>query len=270
MKYLKRYNEELRYGTYVSAANKLKNIGHNRRSGIMSDWAEKVREKERELDRLSEFKKNEPFGVFDLDIVKQIYNPKGESFYDESVLSGKFLIGVSFQSDWTYDMFSDNLSDDNGFKYGFSLVFEFSVMPADEETKIEFDKIYKWNDDFMSRGAYWCARMYFNIIKPNGGLSIEPDGKYSFDVMENEGIVFKDRSNAMRFKKLFSDAISGKNNWGSNSWSPSGLSDGVKKFFTQKHTTRLTQEEFDKMMEGGYEKVVDATKKMSLNQLYRN
>jgi len=269
MKYLKKYNELKSY-TYRRTADKLKSLGHNRRAGVMIDWSTEIENRERESARLSEFKKNEPFGVFDLDIVKQRYNPTDKSYYDETVLSGKFLIGASFQSDWTYDMFSDNLSDDNGFKYGFSLVFEFSVMPADEETKVEFDKIYKWNDDFMSNGSYWCGRLYFNIIKPNGVLSIDPDGKYTFDVMENEGIVFKDRANALKFKKLFIDAISGKNNWGSHSWSPRGLSDEVKKFFTEKHTTRLTQEEFDKMMEGGYDKLVEATKKMSLNQLYRN
>lgn len=42
MKYLKKFNEELRTYTYRTAANKLRQIGHVRRSSVLDDWSNKV------------------------------------------------------------------------------------------------------------------------------------------------------------------------------------------------------------------------------------
>jgi len=267
MKYLKKFNELKSY-TYKKASDKLKTMGHPRRAGVMKDWAIEVENRERENARLEEFKRHEPHGVFELDLTGYKWDPVAKKSNEYSILSGKFLLAASYQSDWTADSFCDNLPDD--FQYGFNLIFEFGVMPADDETRAKFDKIKDWQDDFMSNGVYWCSRIYYNIIDANGGMTINPTGVYSLDSMESDCVKFKDRANAIKFKKLFSDAIADKNNWGSSRWTPLSLGGQVKNFFTKNPSTRLNQEDFEKMMEGGYEKLVESTKRMSVNQLYKN
>ena len=42
MKYLKKFNEELKPRTYLSAAKKLKAIGHTDRAKALEDWAEET------------------------------------------------------------------------------------------------------------------------------------------------------------------------------------------------------------------------------------
>jgi len=267
MKHLNKFNELKSY-TYKKASDKLKTMGHPRRAGVMKDWAIETENREREAARNEEFKRNGPYGVFDLDIMTSKWDPNTKKSNHHSLISGKFVLSISYQSDWTIDSFCDNVADD--FKYGFNLIFEFGVMPADEETRFKFDKLKDWQDDFMSNGAYWCSRIYYNVIPSTGGMIINPTGSYSFDSMENDWIEFKDRANAIKFKKLFSDAIAGKNNWGTSRWTPLSLGDQVKPFFTKNPSSRLSQEDFDNMMEGGYEKLVESTKRMSVNQLYKN
>jgi hypothetical protein len=66
MKYLKRFNEELKASTYKSAATKLTQIGHKRRGAQMLDFATQ-REKEEERMRLQETRDElsrfEPFNL---------------------------------------------------------------------------------------------------------------------------------------------------------------------------------------------------------------
>ena len=46
MKYLKRFNEELRPRTYLSAAKKLTTIGHTDRANTLKDWANETEKRE--------------------------------------------------------------------------------------------------------------------------------------------------------------------------------------------------------------------------------
>ena len=72
MKYLKRFNEELKPGTYFSAARKLTKLGDAGRASKLKEWGEKIEIK----DNLIKWKENlqtySPFGIFKLNIV----NPK--------------------------------------------------------------------------------------------------------------------------------------------------------------------------------------------------
>ena len=50
MKYLKRFNEELRPQTYMSAARKLDKLGHHDRSKDLKDWGLEMESRE-EMDK---------------------------------------------------------------------------------------------------------------------------------------------------------------------------------------------------------------------------
>ena len=74
MKYLKRFNEELRPRTYLSAAKKLTAIGHTDRAKELKDWAEET-EKREEIakwkDRLQDYGL---FGTYKMNIVNPLPN----------------------------------------------------------------------------------------------------------------------------------------------------------------------------------------------------
>lgn len=269
MKHLKKFNE-LKSSTYKKVSNKLKEMGHPRRSGVMASWATEVEQREKdakELETYNEWFKNGD--VFEMDIVKQKWNATEKKYYNETTMSGRFVLNASLESDWAGDMFADNYSDNN-FQYGFSLPFEIGIMPADEETKKEFREKENQFSDEIYDGVYWCTRVWVNLIKGGEGLVVNPSGQCSIDSRDNDLALFKNRKEAIRFKKLFVESIEGKNKFGSSRWYPHGLGEQVKKFLSEKPSSRIEQEEFDTLMEGAYEKFVNSVKKMSVNILYKN
>ena len=69
MKYLKRFNEELRPRTYLSAAKKLTAIGHTDRANTLKDWANET-EKREEIAKWKEQLQNySPFGIYKVNVV---------------------------------------------------------------------------------------------------------------------------------------------------------------------------------------------------------
>ena len=48
MRYLKKYNEELKPETYLSAAQKLQKLGHQRRPEALRAYAEEIRQRQKE------------------------------------------------------------------------------------------------------------------------------------------------------------------------------------------------------------------------------
>lgn len=269
MKYLKKFNEELKSSTYRRASLKLKEIGHPRRSTTMSNWADETKQREDD-DKYSAIYNNwKPYGSFEIDLIKTKYDPTKKEHYDEVTMSGNFLITSSFEADWARDMFSDSLDAHDNFKYGFSLPFELGIIPADDETKKVFKEKEELLSDEVYDGMYWCSRIWFNIIESNGS-EINPSGNYQFEAKDNDKIVLKSRAEAIRFKKLFSDSIEDKNKWGTCSWEKRSLGGQVNEFFSKKFTNKLDQEAFDKLMDGAYEKLVNVVRRMSINPLYRS
>ena len=55
MKYLRKFNEELKSSTYKLASNKLKGMGHIRRSSELEKWSEEVANKEKDARELESF-----------------------------------------------------------------------------------------------------------------------------------------------------------------------------------------------------------------------
>lgn len=75
IKNFKIFNEELKSGTYYSASNKLKYIGHDRRSGEIRKWAEIVQaceKEERARVRLSSMKNFDPFEMTLIDGIETL------------------------------------------------------------------------------------------------------------------------------------------------------------------------------------------------------
>ena len=264
MKHLKSINE-LKSSTYASAAAKLKGFGHIRRSGEMEEWTKEVKNKERdarELENFNSFKHDVPFKI---NLVKYKYDSATKIRKHEIMMTGNFYLKPSFDDYWAKDSYVDNLNDDGTFQYTYHMPFEVGIMAADEETKEKFRMIEGQLSDEVYEGVYWLQRLYYKLIN-EGAKEITPTGEFSWECRESDEIVFENRAEALRFKKMFVDAVHGRNNFGNSKWIPS-MYEQIKKFFMGEWLTTKQPETFN---EEAFQRFLDSTNKMSINQLYRN
>ena len=275
MKHLKTINE-LKSSTYASAANKLKNMGHIRRSGELEEWTKEVQNKERdarELENFNSFKHDVPFKI---NLVKAKWDPASKTRKHEIMITGNFYLKPSFDDSWAYDQYNDNVQEDGTVEYTYHLPFEIGIMAADEETKEKFRMIEENLSDEVYEGVYWLQRLYYKLIN-QGSKEITPTGDFSWECRENDEIVFENRAEALRFKKMFVDAVHGRNTFGNSKWVPS-MNEQLKKFFLGEWLQRYNRDtrSYDKIdrsdifNEEAFKRFLDSTNKMSINQLYRN
>lgn len=275
MKHLKTINE-LKSSTYASAANKLKNMGHIRRSGELEQWTKEVQNKEkdaRELENFNSFKHDVPFKI---NLVKAKWDSATKTRKHEIMITGNFYLKPSFDDSWAYDQYNDNVQEDGTVEYTYHLPFEIGIMAADEETKEKFRMIEENLSDEVYEGVYWCQRLYYKLIN-EGSKEMTPTGDFSWECRENDEIVFENRAEALRFKKMFVDAVHGRNTFGNSKWVPS-MNEQLKKFFLGEWLQRYNRDtkSYDKVdrsdvfNEEAFKRFLDSTNKMSINQLYRN
>jgi hypothetical protein len=275
MKHLKSINE-LKSSTYASAANKLKNMGHIRRSGELEQWTKEVQNKEkdaRELENFNSFKHGVPFKI---NLVKVKYNSATKSRDHDIMVTGNFYLKPSFDFSWAQDQYNDNADENGNTEYSYYMPFEVGIMAADEETKEKFRSIEENLSDEVYEGVYWLQRLYYKIIN-EGSKEITPTGEFSWECRESDEIMFENRSEALRFKKMFVDAVHGRNTFGNSKWVPS-MHEELKKFFLGDWLQRYNRDtkSYDKVdrqevfNEEAFKRFLDSTNKMSINQLYRN
>ena len=137
-----------------------------------------------------------------------------------------------------------------------------------------------WNEEQLSdevyEGVYWNQRLYYKIIN-EGAKEITPTGDYSWECRESDEIMFENRAEALRFKKMFVDAVHGRNTFGNSKWVPS-MHEQLKKFFLGDWLQRYNRDtkSYDKVdrqevfNEEAFQRFLDSTNRMSINQLYRN
>lgn len=275
MKHLKSINE-LKSSTYRNAAAKLKNLGHIRRSGELEEWTKEVENKERdarELENFNSFKHDVPFKI---NLVKSKWDSATKTRRHEIMMSGNFYLKPSFDDSWAQDQYNDNINEDGACGYAYYMPFEVGIMAADEKTKEKFRAIEEDLSDEVYEGVYWNQRLYYKIIN-EGSKEVTPTGEYSWECRENDEIVFENRAEALRFKKMFVDAVHGRNTFGNSKWVPS-MHEQLKKFFSGDWVMKYNREtsKYDKLEssetfnEEAFKRFLESTNRMSINQLYRN
>jgi len=275
MKHLKSINE-LKSSTYASAANKLKGMGHIRRAGELEQWTKEVVNKEKdakELENFNSFKHDVPFKI---NLVKVKYNSATKSRYHEIMIAGNFYLKPSFDFSWAQDQYNDNVGEDGTTEYSYYMPFEVGVMAADDEAKELFRLIEDKLSDEVYEGVYWNQRLYYKIIN-EGAREITPTGEFSWECRESDEIMFENRAEALRFKKMFVDAVHGRNTFGNSKWCPS-MNEQLKKFFLGDWLQRYNRDtkSYDKIdrsevfNEEAFKRFLDSTNRMSVNQLYKN
>ena len=276
MKHLRKFNEELKSSTYASAANKLKGMGHIRRAGELEQWTKEVVNKEkdaRELENFNSFKHDVPFKI---NLVKVKWNSNTKSRDYEIMMSGNFYLKPSFDFSWAQDQYNENSDEDGTTEYSYYMPFEVGLMAADDEAKELFRLIEDKLSDEVYEGVYWTQRLYYKIIN-EGAKEITPTGEFSWECRESDEIMFENRSEALRFKKMFVDAVHGRNTFGNSKWCPS-MHEQLKKFFLGDWLQRYNRDtkSYDKLdrsdvfNEEAFKRFLDSTNRMSVNQLYKN
>jgi hypothetical protein len=275
MKHLKSINE-LKSSTYANAAVKLKQMGHIRRSGELEQWTKEVQNREkdaRELENFNSFKHDVPFKI---NLVKAKWNSATKNRDHDIMMTGNFYLKPSFDDSWAQDQYNDNINEDGTCSYAYHMPFEIGIMAADEETKEKFRSIEENLSDEVYEGVYWNQRLYYKIIN-EGAKEITPTGDYSWECRENDEIMFENRAEALRFKKMFVDAVHGRNTFGNSKWVPS-MHEQLKKFFSGDWVMKYNREtsKYDKVEssetfnEEAFKRFLESTNRMSINQLYRN
>lgn len=274
MKYLKRFNEELKGSTFRNAATKLKQLGHIRRSQEIESHAIDVEEREarqRIEQRIKWLKEQDPFK---LQYYKTKYNSATKSHDNELLCEGLFYIEPSFDDGWFSDSVYDYEYDSR--QYGLFMFFDFGTTPADVETQNKWKEIESKLSEESYNGMYYGTRMGVNII-PEGSAVVVSNAKCYWESRDSDMFLFANRSEAMRFKKILIESLEGKVKWGTNEWNKNGIISCFDRYFINDEKWRQRRIEKGEEASEPIFKKEDMPKLassiktgLSINQLYRN
>lgn len=202
MKYLKRFNEELKPQTYLSAARKLDKMGHGGRAKELKDWAGEVEKKE----EIEKWKKNienfSKYGVFKI----KVENPESDA---------------SFVGDFHLDITFDELSFEDSFEYERSQVVEggvitgvwfpffIGIIPANEDVLGQCEMIMP--EPEFNNGFYWAMTLSLNFEVKGKQITITGWQLEDYDYGLSGNISFADRGSAVKFKNLLSQIFNDPN-----------------------------------------------------------
>lgn len=274
MRHLKRFNEELKGSTFRSAADKLKRLGHIRRSQEIESHAIDVEEREEKqrIEQRTKWLKEQ--GPFQLQYYKSRYNSATKSHDEDLLCEGSFYIEPSFNYIWFSDSVSDYLHDSR--QYGLLMFFEFGTTPADVETANKWKEIESKLSEESYHGMYYGTRLGIQVI-PEGNAAVVSNGKCFWESRDSDMFLFTNRSEAMRFKKLLIEALEGKITWGKNEWDERGIISGFDRYFIndenyrQRKIDRGEEPEEIVFSKEDMPKIISTIRTgLSVNQLYRN
>ena len=161
MRYLKRFNEELKGSTFRSAATKLKQLGHIRRS--------------QEIEQRTKWLKEQ--APFQLQYYKTRYNSATKSHDSDLLCEGLFYIEPSFDNSWFSDSVYDYIHDSR--QYGLFMFFDFGTTPADVETEHKWKEIESKLSEETYNGMYYGTRMGVKIIPEESAVVVSKNGRAS-------------------------------------------------------------------------------------------
>ncbi len=184
MKYLKRFNEELKPSTYHSAAQKLKKKGFIERSNRLKTHASEVSYK----NNVEQFFK---FGVYELTIV-----------LDGQKHTGKFYLDISaFDTNSFEDQFEDFKETGEG-----SIWIPVAIIPYDKETLERFSKIYD-DEELIRNGYIWVFSMSIDFNITEDSIEFKNIIVEDYDTELYGSVKFNNRKDAVQFKKLLSNVF---------------------------------------------------------------
>lgn len=203
MKYLKRFNEELKSGTYYNAARKLKKMNQPDRADALKKWGDKVEFSENLVKWRESVEEFKPFGSFKL----KVTNAK-----TKESLTGDFYMAFNFDADAFADSYESERENNTTEETepdieNIWFTFFIGIVPTTEELMMEYNKVIPEAE--FDNGFTWAFSL--SIISDIRDGKVELTGLQidNYDVDSYGDINFVDRPSAGKFKtilkRLFTD-----------------------------------------------------------------
>jgi hypothetical protein len=266
MKHIKTY-EELKPETYLSAADKLSKMGHVKRPEVLKSWGEDIKIK-------NLIKSINSIGQFEIEIGVGNYDSIS---YNDTKKTGQFYIYLSLDKEDLHTQISDWKEYDAGSCW---LPLDLALVPVDQESEevVESFNTIHFNEKI---GVYFVSRIWLNLTIPYSTVTdsqlyefgvkkpinvedlkdqIFPSGKLDLSDSHEVGLIFKDRKNAIKFRKALIDIFEGNVDYRSTSENPGGLKDEIMDELYDEY--ELTTEELIRF--------INSIKKIRVNNLYKD
>lgn len=178
MKYLKKFNEELRPQTYMSAARKLDKLGHHDRANALKDWSREVEKKEEMIKWKDLIQDYAQFGTFKMTI---------KNTETADTLTGDFHLDISFDD----LQFSDEPES--------GICFFIGLIPTSEDLIHQYMELCPDYD--FGNGFFWGK--IFNLqYELSDTVKFTKWNMWDYDDEMNGKVAFADRGSANKFKNL--------------------------------------------------------------------
>ncbi len=196
MKYLKKFNEELKPQTYKSAARKLnkivkekpalaKAIGAEKRAKDLEEYAKKIED----LGQIDQWKKNidqfSKYGEFNIELSRKGVNIPSKVY--------PFYLDLQTDIEMLIDSWDDEDPDNRDISFGFAG----GLIPKNIEDLNEIKMNY--TSEFYN-GFFWGFWLYVEYKVENSEVSFKGIRLYDYDSVPN--IQIADRKSAVNLKKL--------------------------------------------------------------------
>ena len=199
-------NEELKPQTYISAADKLKNLGHIKRPEQLRAWAETIKQREVEAKHKMTLEQAKKLGQFQLRFVGR----------GSEIRFANCYIQLYFNSDYYLSEMLPEWLD--GERNALWTQFMFGIHPVSSED-LEVLDWYVGGDVKQytngNNGIIWLQDVYINLtnqshIAPDGvKLPMVSTGAVSIEGSEFSEVYFSNRREAIKFRNLLVDLFEG-------------------------------------------------------------
>lgn len=261
MRYLKRFNEELKPETYISAAKKLKSIGgHEKRAAGLEEWGNLERQKEEDRQIKAIVDRYSKHGTFRVNIAYGLQDLKKKDL----LMTGDFYINIDFLQDVAADDFDYWMDETRGDDVCW-IPLMIGLIPANEETlkNMKDCRLEMW------RNTCWTSNAGAFLSYPIEEEGSYEDGDWDLKTARTDGggfyieqhqytIRFASRQDAIKFKKLLVDIFEGNTEMGEEPGNPGGIKEEMIEYYCSKKHVPI--EAFDD--------IADNMRKLSLNGLY--
>jgi hypothetical protein len=251
MKYLRKFNEELKPETYINAAKGLKRLGHGNRANELEKWSNDVKAREIDLKKKETIDKYSKFGVFRINISGDIGN-----FYIR-------LTNLLSDNEDNFDYWSNNSSEGES---NFWHIFSFDLIPVDDYSFNLLKSNGFYINDYGVAGG--MSIHHVAISKPgetpfsNGEWDLDAKGiKNTFYVDTEEiDLYFENRVEAIKYKNLLADLFEGKIEMGESSDKPGGIKEDMIDFYCNRKGADIDL----------FDDIAKNIRTMSVNKLYKD
>lgn len=199
MRYIKRFNEELKPSTYMSASRKLSKLGHSDRAEELKSFAEEAEKREEIIkwrDRLQDYAL---FGTFKVNI----QNPE-----TSQKMTADFALDINFDQDCFEDSFEyerGQAEDPNNIS-GLGFLFFIGLIPTSEEVIRQCEEIMPSAE--FDNGFFWGMTVSLNFDIVNGKVVFKSFFLDNYDDGQSGKVSFADRVSAGKFKTLLKNIFS--------------------------------------------------------------